>query len=253
MKELRKFSIYTIIMFIVSMMFLSCEESEGDPNISSADEGVVIDGIRWATRNIAAPGTFAVNPEDAGMLYQWDTIVGWSATNQIFGDTIIKDSILIDIEYATSSNLDTAWLTVFPDGAVTSWSDTYSDTHVGTDVVVGDTIQWATSNTVCPDGWRLPTKDELKSLINSGYKWTTVNGVEGCVFGSGDNAIFFPAVGYRSSLDGSLLNESMGYYWGKDQIGGTNHHLFIQDGGVSLGNEQRILGDALSLRCVKDE
>ena len=39
--------------------------------------GVVINGIRWATRNVDAPGTFAENPEDAGMFFQWNRRVGW--------------------------------------------------------------------------------------------------------------------------------------------------------------------------------
>ena len=33
------------------------------------DEGVVINDIRWATRNVAAPGTFAGNATDAGGLF----------------------------------------------------------------------------------------------------------------------------------------------------------------------------------------
>jgi len=32
---------------------------------------VVIGGVRWATCNVDAPGTFASSPEKIGMLYQW--------------------------------------------------------------------------------------------------------------------------------------------------------------------------------------
>jgi len=38
------------------------------------DAGVVINGIRWATRNVDAPGTFAPYPHSAGRLYQWGTL-----------------------------------------------------------------------------------------------------------------------------------------------------------------------------------
>jgi len=38
------------------------------------DAGVIINGIKWATRNVDMPGTFAANPEDAGMFYQWDIL-----------------------------------------------------------------------------------------------------------------------------------------------------------------------------------
>ncbi|MCL2329467.1 MAG: Ig-like domain-containing protein [Bacteroidetes bacterium] len=45
------------------------------------DEGVIIDGIKWATRNVDAPGTFTVKPEDAGMFYQWGWKTAWNRTD----------------------------------------------------------------------------------------------------------------------------------------------------------------------------
>jgi uncharacterized protein (TIGR02145 family) len=42
--------------------------------------GVVINGIRWATRNVDVPGTFAQNPESSGMFFQWNRRRGWIAT-----------------------------------------------------------------------------------------------------------------------------------------------------------------------------
>jgi len=36
------------------------------------EEGVVINGVRWATRNVDAPGTFVQNPEDYGEYYQFN-------------------------------------------------------------------------------------------------------------------------------------------------------------------------------------
>ena len=47
------------------------------------DDGVIINGIKWATRNVALPGTFAANPEDAGMFYQWNRKVAWPATGNV--------------------------------------------------------------------------------------------------------------------------------------------------------------------------
>jgi len=40
------------------------------------ETGVVINGVKWATRNVDKPGTFVANPEDFGMLYQWNRRVG---------------------------------------------------------------------------------------------------------------------------------------------------------------------------------
>jgi len=42
------------------------------------DEGVVINGVKWATRNVDRPNTFAETPESAGMFYQWNDKIGWS-------------------------------------------------------------------------------------------------------------------------------------------------------------------------------
>jgi uncharacterized protein (TIGR02145 family) len=39
---------------------------------NTLSESVEINGVRWATRNVDAPGTFVPNPEDAGQYYQWD-------------------------------------------------------------------------------------------------------------------------------------------------------------------------------------
>ena len=36
------------------------------------EEGVVINGVRWATRNVGAPGTFARNPESPGGFFTFD-------------------------------------------------------------------------------------------------------------------------------------------------------------------------------------
>ncbi|MDR0873655.1 MAG: Ig-like domain-containing protein [Prevotellaceae bacterium] len=51
----------------------------------SSGESVVINGVKWATRNVASPGTFASNPESAGMIYQWNRKKGWSASGIVEG------------------------------------------------------------------------------------------------------------------------------------------------------------------------
>ena len=134
--------------------------------------GVVINEVKWATRNVAAPGAFVDKPEDAGMFYQWNRKKNWIAT-----------------------------------GSVAGWDKT---------TPTGNT--WTTTNKVCPSGYRLPTDTELKGLIAVGSKWTTVNGVKGRVFGSGNNTIFLPAAGYRYYSNGTLSRVgSYGNYWGSTQ------------------------------------
>ena len=116
-----------------------------DPKPTALDAGVVIDGIRWATRNVAAPGVFAKNPEDAGMFYQWNSKTGWSATDP-----------------KINSEGGTEW--IYP------WSG-------------NDAASWEKMNDPCPPGWRMPTQAELKKLSDSGGVWESVNGVYGRQFG----------------------------------------------------------------------
>jgi uncharacterized protein (TIGR02145 family) len=105
---------------------------------STIDEGIIIDNIKWATRNVAAPGHFADNPEDAGMFYQWNRAIGWSATDPLVAS---DGEALWDSSNATGTT-------------------------------------WETANNVCPTGWRVPTTEEQQSLFNSGGEWVTtpVNG-----------------------------------------------------------------------------
>lgn len=64
------------------------------------DQGVVINGVKWATRNVDTPGTFAANPEDAGMIYQWNCKIAWSATGSVTG----RDSSPANDEWEKSND-----------------------------------------------------------------------------------------------------------------------------------------------------
>ena len=52
-------------------------------NSESKDQGVVINGVRWATRNVDIPGKFAVSPEATGKLYQWNRKIAWATTGDV--------------------------------------------------------------------------------------------------------------------------------------------------------------------------
>lgn len=46
------------------------------------EEGVVINGVKWATHNVDIPGKFTQNPEDFGMFYQWNHKYAWNNTDK---------------------------------------------------------------------------------------------------------------------------------------------------------------------------
>ncbi len=74
--------------------------------------------------------------------------------------------------------------------------------------------------------WRLPTIAEFRKLLDSGNTLTTLNGVLGRQFGSGDNTIFLPATGYGGRLYIPGVNTG---YWSSRQ------YLMRVE---SFGNEQ---------------
>ncbi|MCL2328828.1 MAG: fibrobacter succinogenes major paralogous domain-containing protein [Bacteroidetes bacterium] len=50
----------------------------------TTDEGVVINGVKWATCNVDKPGTFAATPESGGYYYQWNRKKGYDDTTTTF-------------------------------------------------------------------------------------------------------------------------------------------------------------------------
>jgi len=170
---------------------------------------VLINGVKWATRNVDAPGAFTTKPEDEGMFYQWNRKVGWSITDPLI-----------------SSNGDTIWNSTGATGDI-----------------------WEKANDPCPTGWRVPTIEELQSLVNSGSQWATINGIDGRIFGSGNNSsLFMPAAGYRPYF-GIRKANMIGLYWSSTVFGDPVLRL---DFGYESVSTEFTTGRAcgLSVRCV---
>jgi hypothetical protein len=158
---------------------------------------VEINGVKWATRNVGAPGTFAATPKEPGMFYQWGRKRGW-----------IKDPLTA---YDENGKIN---------GAV--WDSTYEE---------GNT--WSPENDPSPTGWRLPTLQDIVTfspelgrvtaerigeftgedsmIYAAGYKFTdTTTGA----------SMFLPAAGFLSAGDGSWGNtQSYGTYWTSTESG----------------------------------
>ncbi|MDR0828997.1 MAG: DUF1566 domain-containing protein [Prevotellaceae bacterium] len=92
-----------LAMGLATVVFTSC----GNGNEPTVDNGVVINGVKWATRNVDKPGTFAAKPEDTGMLYQWNRNVGWSSTDFINsnGTTKWNEVVPLGDTWETANNI----------------------------------------------------------------------------------------------------------------------------------------------------
>jgi len=159
------------------------------------------------------PGTFAANPEDAGMFYQWNRKLGWSSTDPMI-----------------NSDGGNTWSHMFPDVTYT----------------------WEADKNPCPQGWRVPTREEQESLVNSGYsEWTSLNAVNGRFFGNGNNKVFFPAPGFRLGNNGELIDAgNYASYWSstRENAAGAYDISFNSVGVASIGQG---LITGCSVRCVK--
>jgi len=71
-----------LIVGLSTVTFNSCSSKKGITDLHH-DEGVIINGVKWATRNVDKPGTFAAKPEDAGMFYQWNRKKAWTVTGNV--------------------------------------------------------------------------------------------------------------------------------------------------------------------------
>jgi uncharacterized protein (TIGR02145 family) len=166
----------------VTVIDESDEPNEPDEPDNSDTQGVLINGITWATTNVNASGEFAAKPEDDGFFYTFDE-----------------------------------------------------------------------AQTACPSGWRTPTKQEFEVLADTNSKWTTLNGVNGRLFDTGDHTFFLPAARYRGIFTGSLdYLGSGGFYWSSTAYNSTTaYYLHFHDFSVYPSSaNSRAFG--FRIRCVRD-
>lgn len=223
-----------LILTLMSIGFLSClnknrennKEIDSENNISveansdTVDKGVIINGVKWATRNVDKKGTFTNNPEDIGMLYQWNSIVGWDVAD-------LSEDVIIN---GWNKDINGTWNGGFK-------TPTSSDTWL---------------NNVCPKGWCVPSSDEFESLISSHSEWGSLNGQTGYYFGSGENKIFLPATGMLS-WNGKYLANKFGAYWTSESSADYNtaRYFSFDSRGINRLFGERSLGHCV--RCVAEK
>ena len=177
------------------------------------NEGTVINGVIWATRNVAAPGTFADAPEDAGMFYKWNSKKAWAATGDEVSDW---DAGIHDGDVWAKSN----------DPSPAGW-------HVPTDAEIRTLF----------DADKVSSEWTIQNSI-IGCKFTDK---------AIGNSIFFPAFGYRSGYDGTLnLVGMQGNYWtGTTGCPDCSYGMYVCDYNVGLNDgENRDM--AFNIRPVAD-
>ncbi len=186
-------------------------------------KGITINGVTWAPANVDMPGIFASEPEDAGLLYQYNIRTGWSVVNPLTG---YDDG---------GENVAAAW-----------------------SVTGGTGDGWASENDPCPKDWRLPIEEELNKLTGTTYvsnAWETSPVGRRYTDKASGESIFLPASGFRYTSDGTTSNPLqvgvLGMFWSSTAKGDTQANAFTvrKTGTSGIGGLTRDY--ALSVRCVK--
>ena len=119
--------------------------------------------------------------------------------------------------------------------------------------IKGNTYTFDESLTACPSGYRVPTRNELKSLIPNYSEWKSYNGVEGRwysggrVYTSKESAIFLPT----TYVD--LSSTATGYYWSSTvKENGGGYTLLLAENANFIINVQITDGGKQSVRCLQD-
>jgi uncharacterized protein (TIGR02145 family) len=157
-----------------------------------------------------------------------------------------------------------------------SWC--YSDKNSNCDKY-GRLYDWKTARTVCPSGWRLPSRTEWADLAKdaggtgtygdggtagNGLKATsgwpdyniTINGAtHGPFSGNGDDMYGFSALpgGYRNSNGGFIDAGGFGYWWtGTEEDTVHAYNRYMGYGNDNLGENDGNKSSGFSVRCLRD-
>jgi len=138
----------------------------------------------------------------------------------------------------------------------TAWAATGSVS--GWDSSLPESTEWEKVNDPSPTDWRIPTVEEIESLLDNtkvDKMLTTQNGVRGYKFTdkTSGNSIFLPAAGCRSGDDGKLSTGN--HYWSSTPFTefdyGSGYYLsFYDNGNIYRDYDIFFRNFGFSVRCV---
>lgn len=214
--------------------------------------GIVIGGVVWAPVNCGyEPADEDYKGYPYGKLYQWGRKYGQGYDGNDESIAISIQGPVSEQEGNSSSNKD--YFYESNNDPIKDWCSE------------GNDYMWwnsgRTNNDPCPDGWRVPTKDELESLRSNRSSWTQdSNGHWGYYFSGeytyieGAPRIFLPAAGYRTTEGNAIDRNEEGVYWSSTPYNEESYRLLIRENSiintpVSIAGSYRANG--VSVRCVK--
>lgn len=210
------------------------------------DEPQLVAG--FMDRNLGAESATATDgAKTRGLYYQFgrkDPFVGSTGIYDINGTSKSTGATIATGKVTFAKAVQTP-ATFYTDGGSNGWASPNNYTSKNwNDISESD---GKTFFDPCPEGWRLPTKAEYSNFSTTTFTWDATNS------GRTYNGNWFPAAGYRFSVDGGMSNVGIyGNYWSASPISenyGCNLYFF--SGNVSPANNfYRAYG--FSVRCVQE-
>ena len=226
-------------------------------------QGIEIDGVVWAPVNCGYHET----DFKYGKMYQWGRKYGQGFEgefydgdwNQTYSDAIAPTIEDGGISAITGQHKNKAG--VFFAGTYNynwDWLYPQDDKLWGYEGYGSEFNPIKTEFDPCPEGWRVPTYQELDKLNNNYSSWITdENGQSGRWF-SGEytytetsSKVFLPAAGERIPRGNAYNRGVYGGYWSLCPYGSSASYLRLDSDDVNMYDAGRAYG--FSVRCVRDK
>lgn len=232
-KYLQKF-FFLLVMGFSLCAVQACSDDEEDGSSKVLENGnVLVSGheavdlglsVKWATCNVGS-----YTPEGYGEYYAW-------------GETEAKSDYSLDTYKWCKGTVGTMtkYCTDEEYGTVDNRTVLTSSDDVAT-------VKWGKK-------WRMPTKEEMKELVDEcTWTWTTQNNINGYVVkGPSGKQIFLPAAGNRYGTDFNYRGSDGGYWSATLGEGYSSdaYYLYFYSGGSNCYGNYRDCG--LTVRPVTE-
>ena len=214
--------------------------------------GTEIDGLIWAPVNCG----YHKELYPWGKLYQWGRLYGQGYNDGEYMDASspqLEDKFVSDFQFQSKKYENTFFLGV--EMSCFSYETYYPVTTDVGYIPIGICEP-------CPEGWRLPSIEELESLCQNQSPWTVNNGLTGYWY-TGSAAysdrvarVFLPTAGMRTSNGLAIDRSNEGYYLSSYSLLYGGYYLLDLPYAVYMLSEanSKYTTDPAgnSIRCVRD-
>jgi len=106
----------------------------------------------------------------------------------------------------------------------------------------GKLYDWEAAKSVCPDGWKLPSKDDYEILSDWDADRLRATSVWDATFGG---------LRYEDEIRGYAFLDKEGYWWSSTEHGNRAYYFRLEKAGVKLFKNDAEKTRGFSVRCIK--